>query len=242
MKFGCSTSPPARSWRLPTIPPRTASPTGLPDGQEILFLSDREGVSQLWVMNPEGGALRRLSEQTILAHRNEGFPRWSPDGALIGYLAPTDRGQALWVMDRNGTNARPRLFDVIHFEWYLDSRRVVYSRRGENGRDLRARDLESGTETLLLNVPHIEHRVSPLGDALTYGNGVIHIDQQLFLLRLAPAGSAEKLPLPLGEPVPLTDGRGLWHTHSGGWSPDGKAVVYTKDTDDFDIYIIENYR
>ena len=34
----------------------------------------------------------------------------------------------------------------------------------------------------------------------------------------------------------------VFDTHSGGWSPDGKAVVYTKDTDDFDIYIIENYR
>ncbi len=30
--------------------------------------------------------------------------------------------------------------------------------------------------------------------------------------------------------------------HSGGWAPDGKALVYTRDTDNFDIYVIENYR
>jgi Tol biopolymer transport system component len=42
--------------------------------------------------------------------------------------------------------------------------------------------------------------------------------------------------------VQLTDGRGLWHTHSGGWSPDGESIVYTKDTDHNDIYVIENYR
>lgn len=160
----------------------------------------------------------------------------------LGYLAPTDRGTALWVVDKDGTHARPRLFDVLHFEWYLDSRRVVYSRRGDNGRELRAVDLESGEETLLLNVPHIEHRVSPDGRAVTYGDGTSHINQQLFLLRLAPANSTDGLPYPLGEPERLTDGRGLWHTHSGGWSPDGKAIVYTKDTDHFDIFVIENYR
>ncbi len=224
-------------------PASDSLPDWSPDGREILFVSDREGTSQLWVMSPEGGALRRISEQTISVHRYEGFPRWSPDGALIGYLAPTDRGTALWVMDKDGTNARPRLFNVLHFEWYLDSRRVVYSRRGENGRELRAVDLESGEEALLLNVPHhVEHRVSPDGRAVTYGDGTSHINQQLFLLRLAPTDSTDGLPRPLGEPVQLTDGRGLWHTHSGGWSPDGKDIVYTKDADHDDIYIIENYR
>jgi Tol biopolymer transport system component len=131
---------------------------------------------------------------------------------------------------------------VLHFEWYLDSQRVVYSRMGENGRELRAADLESGEETLLLNVPHNEHRVSPDGRAVIYGEPTSHINRQLFLLRLAPADSPDGLPHSLGEPEQLTDGRGLWHTHSGGWSPDGEAIVYTRDTDNDDIYVIENYR
>jgi Tol biopolymer transport system component len=218
-------------------------PDWSPDGREILFVSDREAPSQLWAMSPEGGSLRRVSEQTILTDRREGHPRWSPDGAFIGYLAPTDRGTALWVMGKDGTDAGPRLFDVLDFEWYLDSRHVVYSRMGESGgRELRAVDLESGKEVLLLNVPHLEHRVSPDGRAVVYGDGISHHNQQLFLLRLAPPDPTDGLPRPLGEPEQLTDGRGLWHTHSGGWSPDGEAIVYTKDTDHGNIYIIENYR
>jgi Tol biopolymer transport system component/predicted Ser/Thr protein kinase len=226
---------------LTSDPASDRLPDWSPDGQAILFVSDREGPSQLWAMNPQGGGLRRLSEQAISVSRRLGFPRWSPDGRLIGYLAPTDRGTALWVMEEDGTNARPLVFDVLHSEWYQDSRRVVYSRMRENGSELRAADLESGEEVLLLDVPHLEHRVSPDGRAVTYGDGTSHINQQLFLLRLAPPDSPGGLPRPLGEPVQLTEGRGLWHTHNGGWSPDGEAIVYTRDTDNHDIYVVENY-
>ena len=113
----------------------------------------------------------------------------------------------------------------------------MYSRLGKDGRELRAADPESGEEVLLLNVPHLERRVSPDGRAVTYGDGISHINQQLFLLRLAPTESTDGLPHPRGEPVKLTDGRGLWHAHSGGWSPDGKALVYTRDTDNFDLCV-----
>jgi hypothetical protein len=46
----------------------------------------------------------------------------------------------------------------------------------------------------------------------------------------------------LGEPAPLTDGRGLWHVHNSGWARDGKSIVYTRDTDSGDIYVMENYQ
>ena len=52
----------------------------------------------------------------------------------------------------------------------------------------------------------------------------------------------DQLPRPLGEPQQLTRGESTWHVHNGGWSPDGKAIVYTRDLDSGDIYVIENYR
>ena len=33
-----------------------------------------------------------------------------------------------------------------------------------------------------------------------------------------------------------------WHAHSGGWAPDSKNVVYSRDRDFGDIYVIEPRR
>ncbi len=64
----------------------------------------------------------------------------------------------------------------------------------------------------------------------------------LFMLLLIPPASPDGLPRAAGEPVQLTDGKGRWHVHNGGWSPDGKSLVYSHDADEADFYIIENYR
>ena len=67
-----------------------------------------------------------------------------------------------------------------------------------------------------------------------------HFDQQLFRLRLEPPTTADGLPRAVGELERLTGGKGRWHVHNGSWSPDGQSIVYTQDTDDGDIYVIQN--
>lgn len=216
-------------------------PAWAPDGREVLFVSNRQDSSQLWVTSPEGGATRRVSDQEIIVNGREGSPRWSPDGRFIAYLASTENGTALWVMSPDGTNARPVLSNVIHFDWYLDGRRVVFSRMGDHGRELLAANLESGVEELLAAVPHVEHRVAPDGLSLVFGRATSHVDQQLLLQRLTPPASRDGLPRTLGEPEAITHGQGLWHTHNATWAPDGTTILYSRDTDRGDLYVVENY-
>lgn len=55
-------------------------PAVSPDGTKIAFISDRGGLSNLWVMNQDGSHLKQLStEKNNLIHS----PKWSPDGQYI---------------------------------------------------------------------------------------------------------------------------------------------------------------
>ncbi len=78
--------------------------------------------------------------------------------------------------------------------------------------------------------------------AVSFSHSLSHFNQRLYLLRLAPPAAEGELPRPIGQSRELTDGKGIWHVHNGGWSPDGKSLVYTRDTDQSDIYVIEGYR
>lgn len=55
-------------------------PAVSPDGKKVAFISDRDGLSNLWVMNIDGSELKQISkEKNNTIHS----PKWSPDGEYI---------------------------------------------------------------------------------------------------------------------------------------------------------------
>lgn len=78
-----------------------------PDEKRILFLrKGRQGFYQLWVMDPNGGNLTQLTQNTTYDILD---PRWSPDGQWIAYssMETKDRdgkGESdIWVIAANGS-------------------------------------------------------------------------------------------------------------------------------------------
>lgn len=61
-----------------------------PSGEQILFVSDRQGtrVRDLYVMDADGSNVRRVFKKKITAWRTT--PTWSPDGKQFAYIS-TDR-------------------------------------------------------------------------------------------------------------------------------------------------------
>ena len=226
--------------QLTNHPGRDAFGSWFPDGRSILFTSDREGgVPGIWTMNTDGGGLKKVSGQPF-----SGEPRVSPDGTKIGFLASTDKGTTLWIMDRQGKADRTELTKVLSFVWYRDNTSVLYTRQTADGAstiELRAANLETGDESVLAQGTHNEMAVAGDGSGVTYCHGGGR-NQQLFLLRLDPPADPRSLPRTKGKPEQLTHGLERWHAHNGGWSPDARSVIYTRATDEGDIYVIENYR
>jgi Tol biopolymer transport system component len=51
-----------------------------PDGRSIAFISDRDGVQNIWLMDADGGNPRQVSRE---GEREVNSPAWSPDGEYI---------------------------------------------------------------------------------------------------------------------------------------------------------------
>ncbi len=226
-------------------PAYDTAPDWSPDGRQVAFFSNRDGGPGLWILNVDGGAPRRLTDRKV----SYSAPRWSPDGRAISFYVEKD----VFAVDPDGGNPRQLLSGVLRpghmneaseFNWYRDSLHAVYTRRAEDGSgepQMVLRDLESGREVVLFRGIHAETIVSPDGRAVAFSRGS-PFQQELCVLRLGPPDSSGGLPEPIGDPQQLTDGKSVWHVHNGGFSPDGKEIVYTHAQPEGEIMVIENYR
>ena len=224
------------------------TPDWSPDGKQVVFLSNRDGPFQLWVADVDGGATHRLSEQAIPMDGDwwvnaRVAPRWSSDGRAVAYLAPGERGSTLWLMKADGTNARPtKVSGVLRFDWYLDSRRAIYTRNGTDGRiEMIATSLDTGEEGLLLKANATELSVAPDGSSVAYNSADGHFSMNRYVLSLVRPINAKELPRSTGAPRQVTFGQGRWHVHGGAWSADGRSIVYTRDFDRGNLSVIDNY-
>lgn len=128
------------------------SPTWSPDGRRIAFSLGRKNHStdkDIWIVNADGGNLRRLMRLPGLGLDNGGFARdahergqhplagirvdsldWSPDGRRIALTAFRVWNPAfVYVVNANGTNLR-RLTGVDP-HWAPDGRRIAFEQQGD---------------------------------------------------------------------------------------------------------------
>jgi Tol biopolymer transport system component/tRNA A-37 threonylcarbamoyl transferase component Bud32 len=224
-------------------PESGGNPEWSPNGQRLVFLSSRQGdVPKLFVANADGGGgARLLVDQAINLGRggasvHDPVVRWSPDGGSIAYRTGGVAGPELWTVGSDGLDARKRLDGVTGFDWYLDDRRGLITRRRGSGTELLAVDLESGREETLFTGALQEIDVAPDGSAVAFCYGRGHASLGLAVLRLKAPSTADGLPRAIGEPEHVVRAERSWHVHNGGWSPDSKRIVYTHDRDYGDIY------
>lgn len=100
-----------------------------PDGQHMVFKSERSGNGEIWTINLETKSLRQLTRTDGLST----FPSWSPDGKYIAYRDDPPRGYStIYVMLSNGDRQRELAPGSLSHRrnfprWSLDSQSVVYT-------------------------------------------------------------------------------------------------------------------
>jgi serine/threonine protein kinase len=83
------------------------NPEASPDGQQVAFMSQRDGNWELYIANLDGSNLRRLTRNPS----NDGLPAWSPDGQYIAFVTDRDGLWAVWAMRPDGSQQH-RLFNI----------------------------------------------------------------------------------------------------------------------------------
>jgi TolB protein len=130
------------------------SPTWSPDGEEILFVSNRGhiwGSGGFWRMKARRGAPPReiRYEETTWRAR----PDWSPDGRRVVYASYLGRGwHQIWIMTDEGGDPFPLTygdFDATSPRWSRDGRRLAYISNEGGNTSLWVQEIPGGKRELV---------------------------------------------------------------------------------------------
>lgn len=136
----------------------------------IAFMSNRSGNGEIYLMDPDGKRVRRLTEHP----QYDAVPAWSPDGRKIIFMSFRDKdrfpesGGEIYVMNPDGTNLinltqSPERSDGIS-TWSPDGKQIafqafgIFNKGGPYQGDIWVMDTDGGNPRNLTN-----HHASDLG-------------------------------------------------------------------------------
>jgi TolB protein len=189
------------------------TPAWSPDGRKLAFVSQRDGNSEIYVMNADGSAQENLTRQPA----SDSHPSWSRDGQKLAFVSRRDGNSEIYVMNADGSGLRNLTRTASHDldpAWSPDGRAIAFVQRKcwAPQRDIRCRLYEtylyvvnadgSGLRRLTTQPAHLFNPSwSADGKTIRYGGYLVNAD----------GSGRKKLP---GN-VPL----------AGAWSPDGQRIA-----------------
>jgi Tol biopolymer transport system component/imidazolonepropionase-like amidohydrolase len=207
-----------------------------PDGDEIVFISDRSGDDNVWIMAADGSDVRPVTRDVASSYLS---PEWTPDGdyIVVSRSVPLQGLEKLWLYHaRGGTGLEmtpaPAGLRLMGAAFGEDERYVWYSQRFGSWTynailpqyQIGVYDRESGTRTTMSSRYGSAFRpaLSPDGRWLTYGTR--YEAESGLILRELETGEERWLAYPIQRDE--QESRASMDVLPGySFTPDSRAVV-----------------
>src|SRR5581483_3869163 len=110
--------------RLTNNPADDWQPDISPDGSKIVFVSNRDGKGEIYIMDADGSNQRNLTNNPA----NDDSPAWSPDGSMIAFQSDREGTVCIYIMNADGSNVRRVTTNPgARADWSHDGKRIAFS-------------------------------------------------------------------------------------------------------------------
>ncbi len=188
---------------------------------KIVFISDRDGNPEVYVMDPDG--TDQISLSNNLAEEED--PAWSPDGSQIVFGSNRDFSDNIYVMNADGSGQTQLTAQVTADHaaaWSPDGSLIAFSTSRDGNSEVYVMNPDGSAKTNLTNngAEDLLPAWSPDGSQIAFTSDRDG-DYEIYVMNANGSGQTRLI---------NNGAADLWPD----WSPDGTKIAFTSTRDDPD--------
>jgi Tol biopolymer transport system component len=212
--------------RLTNNPANDWHPYYSPDGNEMVFTSDRNGSDDVWLMNADGSNPTPILSDIY----NNRRPDWSPGGDRFVFESNRSGNDDIWIINKDGsglTQLTTSTANDTHPAWSPDGTRIAFQSNRTGNNDIWVVNTDGTGLTQLTNNPANDgHPMwKPDGTQISFARNLASND--IWVMNADGTNQQALTSDPADEQHPA-------------WSPDGKHIAFRSNkVGNYDVWVMD---